>query len=180
MPAHGIIGGQTVNTPRDFFEAYVMPAVADCEADPGAVHRTVSALCHIDALAEEVWHAKPQVATSSAAYRGALKSKLIELAYAWDVHDIRSKDRHASNVGTCADRSRISMKEAHQIRYWTEALGCSEDELAAAVARVGNSTDAVRRDLSRLGIRDIPTRRHSEDRSIATATRTAAQANVNP
>jgi hypothetical protein len=88
MPAHGIIGGQTVNTPRDFFEAYVMPAVADCEADPGAVHRTVSALCHIDALAEEVWHAKPQVATSSAAYRGALKSKLIELAYAWDVHDI--------------------------------------------------------------------------------------------
>jgi Protein of unknown function (DUF3606) len=35
------------------------------------------------------------------------------------------------------DRSRISMKEAHQIRYWTEALGCSKDELAAAVAEVG-------------------------------------------
>jgi Protein of unknown function (DUF3606) len=38
-----------------------------------------------------------------------------------------------------ADRSRISMKEEHQIRYWTEALGCSKDELAAAVAEVGDS-----------------------------------------
>jgi Protein of unknown function (DUF3606) len=34
------------------------------------------------------------------------------------------------------DRSRINMNEAHGVRYWTEALGCSEDELAAAVARV--------------------------------------------
>jgi Protein of unknown function (DUF3606) len=29
------------------------------------------------------------------------------------------------------------MKEAHQIRYWMEALGCSKYELAAAVARWG-------------------------------------------
>jgi hypothetical protein len=36
--------------------------------------------------------------------------------------------------GTTPDRSRISMNEAHQVRYWTEALGCSKDELAAAVA----------------------------------------------
>jgi Protein of unknown function (DUF3606) len=46
-------------------------------------------------------------------------------------------------------RSRISMNEAHQVRYWTEALGCSEDELAAAVAKVGNSPDAVRREIFR-------------------------------
>jgi hypothetical protein len=39
--------------------------------------------------------------------------------------------------------SRISMNDAHEVRYWTEKLGCSEDELAAAVARVGNSTDTV-------------------------------------
>jgi hypothetical protein len=77
----------SVNTPRDFFGAYVKP-VADCEADPGAVHRAVSALCHIDALAEEVWHAKPQVAKSLSAYRTALKDRLVGLAYAWDVHDI--------------------------------------------------------------------------------------------
>jgi hypothetical protein len=81
-------GASAVNAPRDFFDAYVKPAIADCESDPGAVHRAVSALCHIDALAEEVWHAKPQIATSSSAYRTALKGKLVELAYAWDVHDI--------------------------------------------------------------------------------------------
>jgi len=48
-----------------------------------------------------------------------------------------------------SDRSRISMNKKHEVRYWTEALGCSEDELAAAVARVGNSTDAVRREIHR-------------------------------
>jgi hypothetical protein len=77
-----------VNTPRDFFEAYVKPAISDCEADPRAVHRTVSALCHIDAIAETVWHANPQVAKSSWTYREMLKGKLVELAYARDVHDI--------------------------------------------------------------------------------------------
>jgi hypothetical protein len=45
-------------------------------------------LCHIDALAEEVWNAKSGMGASPAAYRAALKAKQIELAYAWDVHDI--------------------------------------------------------------------------------------------
>jgi len=31
------------------------------------------------------------------------------------------------------------MNDEQEVRYWTEALGCSKDELAAAVARVGNS-----------------------------------------
>jgi hypothetical protein len=75
-------------TPRGFFDAYVKPAVADCEADPGAMHRAVSALCHIDALAEEVWHANPQVGSSSFAYRTDLQNRQVELGYAWDVHDI--------------------------------------------------------------------------------------------
>lgn len=48
-----------------------------------------------------------------------------------------------------SDRSRISMNKKHEVRYWTEALGCSEDELAAAVAKVGNSADAVRREILR-------------------------------
>jgi Protein of unknown function (DUF3606) len=47
------------------------------------------------------------------------------------------------------DRSRVSMNDEQEVRYWTEALGCSEDELAAAVVRVGNSTDEVRRELNR-------------------------------
>jgi Protein of unknown function (DUF3606) len=44
------------------------------------------------------------------------------------------------------DRSHISM---NQVSYWTITLGCSQDELAAAITRVGNSADAVRRELAR-------------------------------
>jgi Protein of unknown function (DUF3606) len=55
----------------------------------------------------------------------------------------------SSNKEAAPDRSRISMNEADEVRYWTEALGCSEDELAVAVARVGNSTDAVLREIYR-------------------------------
>jgi Protein of unknown function (DUF3606) len=47
------------------------------------------------------------------------------------------------------DRSRIGMNAADQVRYWTETLGCSKDEFAAAVARVGNFSDAVRREVYR-------------------------------
>jgi len=52
------------------------------------------------------------------------------------------------NGGT-PDRSRVSMDDQHQVRYWMETIGCSKDELAAAVARVGNSPDAVRREVYR-------------------------------
>jgi len=44
------------------------------------------------------------------------------------------------------NRSYVSM---NQVRYWTTTLGCSQDELAAAIARVGNSANAVRRELAR-------------------------------
>ena len=44
------------------------------------------------------------------------------------------------------DCSDVSM---NQVRYWTTTLGCSRDELAAAMARVGHSADAVRRELAR-------------------------------
>jgi Protein of unknown function (DUF3606) len=44
------------------------------------------------------------------------------------------------------DPSHVSM---NQVRYWTITLGCSQDELAAAIARVGNSANAVRRELAR-------------------------------
>ena len=46
-------------------------------------------------------------------------------------------------------RSCVSMDHEQQVRYWTEKLGCGKDELAAAVAAVGHSLDAVRRELSR-------------------------------
>jgi hypothetical protein len=42
------------------------------------------------------------------------------------------------------DSSRISTSEKWEIQYWTKALGCSEEQLIAAVKKVGNSADAVR------------------------------------
>ncbi len=45
------------------------------------------------------------------------------------------------------DRKRIAMDEDYEVRYWTEALGVSRDELEQAVKSVGNSADAVREHL---------------------------------
>ena len=41
------------------------------------------------------------------------------------------------------DRKRISLREAHEVRGWTESLGISEKELRSAVAAVGKSVDKV-------------------------------------
>jgi hypothetical protein len=48
-----------------------------------------------------------------------------------------------------ADRSRISLEQEHEIRYWTSAFDCTEEELRHAVASVGSSADAVRTSLGR-------------------------------
>ncbi|HEU4579632.1 MAG TPA: DUF3606 domain-containing protein [Polyangiaceae bacterium] len=48
-----------------------------------------------------------------------------------------------------ADRSRINVHEAHELRYWTKELGVTEQELKAAVARAGVMADAVRRELGK-------------------------------
>jgi hypothetical protein len=76
-------------TPRDTFNTYVRPALQDCEAEPGALHRAVSALCHIDVLAEEVWRATKanQPRGGKRKYRRSLAHQCIELGYAWDIHD---------------------------------------------------------------------------------------------
>ena len=47
------------------------------------------------------------------------------------------------------DRSRIALGEAHEVRYWTQKWGISQDELAMAVAEVGHSSAAVARHLGR-------------------------------
>lgn len=43
-----------------------------------------------------------------------------------------------------ADRSRISLSEDWEVRYWTKELGVSEDALRRAVQSAGNSVSAVR------------------------------------
>ena len=45
------------------------------------------------------------------------------------------------------DRARINVREEHEVRYWTKALGVTEEQLRRAVSAVGVSADAVRRHL---------------------------------
>lgn len=42
----------------------------------------------------------------------------------------------------------ISLTEPHEVRSWTESLGCSETQLRDAVKEVGNSAEAVRAHLA--------------------------------
>jgi hypothetical protein len=47
------------------------------------------------------------------------------------------------------DRTRISLSEEHEVRYWTQALGVSKEQLAAAVQAVGSSAERVRAHLGK-------------------------------
>ena len=47
------------------------------------------------------------------------------------------------------DRSRINVEESHELRYWTQALGVSEEKLREAVKAVGVSADRVREHLGK-------------------------------
>jgi hypothetical protein len=45
------------------------------------------------------------------------------------------------------DRSRINVNQTHEVRYWSQKLGVSEEELRKAVEAVGPMADAVERRL---------------------------------
>jgi hypothetical protein len=47
------------------------------------------------------------------------------------------------------DQLRINVDEPHEVRYWTQRLGCTEDELRKAVARAGTVAKDVRTALGR-------------------------------
>jgi hypothetical protein len=49
------------------------------------------------------------------------------------------------------DRSRISLGEPWEVDYWTRELGVSKGELERIVKKVGNSADAVRKELRNPG-----------------------------
>ena len=51
-----------------------------------------------------------------------------------------------TNTGS-PDRQRISLSEDYEVRDWAQRFGVTEKALRDAVARVGNDTDAVRREL---------------------------------
>lgn len=43
------------------------------------------------------------------------------------------------------DAARINLNEEEEVRYWTQALGVTREQLAAAVKTTGVDADAVRR-----------------------------------
>ena len=47
------------------------------------------------------------------------------------------------------DRSRINMSADHELKYWTKHLGVTREEVEAAVAKVGNSAAAIRKQLGK-------------------------------
>jgi hypothetical protein len=53
-----------------------------------------------------------------------------------------------SNRGA-PDRNLISLTEPHEVRYWTEALGITREELERVVDQVGNSAAKVREHLKK-------------------------------
>jgi Protein of unknown function (DUF3606) len=49
--------------------------------------------------------------------------------------------------GGAQDRTRINMHEDYEVQYRTKALGVTKEQLAEAILKVGNSTQAVLREL---------------------------------
>jgi hypothetical protein len=47
-----------------------------------------------------------------------------------------------------ADPTRVNVNQAHELRYWTNALGVSADRLREVVAQVGTAVVDVRRRVS--------------------------------
>lgn len=45
------------------------------------------------------------------------------------------------------DRDRINMEEDYEVQYWSEKFGVSQEELAAAVEKVGPVASDVQREL---------------------------------
>jgi hypothetical protein len=48
-----------------------------------------------------------------------------------------------------ADRSKISLSDEYEVRYWTNTLGVDKQELTAAVQAVGNSAERVKQYLKK-------------------------------
>jgi hypothetical protein len=48
------------------------------------------------------------------------------------------------------DRDRINLSQAHEVKYWTKALGVTEQRLREVVQRVGSMAENVRRELGKM------------------------------
>ena len=46
-----------------------------------------------------------------------------------------------------ADRSKISIKEPHEVQFWADKFGVSKERLGEAVRKAGPSAEAVEKEL---------------------------------
>jgi hypothetical protein len=46
------------------------------------------------------------------------------------------------------DRSRINLSQDYEVRYWTQKFGVTAAELRDAIKKVGNSAEAVEKELA--------------------------------
>jgi hypothetical protein len=53
---------------------------------------------------------------------------------------------------TMPDRSKIDIEDAKQVKYWMKALEVSQEDLLAAIEKVGNAASTVRKELQRKGL----------------------------
>lgn len=47
------------------------------------------------------------------------------------------------------DHTRISLEQNYEIRYWTQKLNCTKEELRRAVQKVGSCVTSVQRELTK-------------------------------
>jgi hypothetical protein len=71
---------------------------------------------------------------------------------------LKEHDMTDDTSKTGLDRELIALDEPHEVRSWTESLGCTEEQLRDAVNAVGHSADAVRQHLK---LRDAATGKKS-------------------
>jgi hypothetical protein len=69
--------------------------------------------------------------------------RLAEAVLSWEgtMDDLKKKG--------ATDRNKIILHEPWGVDHWTKELGVSKDELQKVIKKVGNSADAVRKELGR-------------------------------
>jgi Protein of unknown function (DUF3606) len=54
--------------------------------------------------------------------------------------------------GGAADRARVSMQQKHEVAYWTQKWGISEEQLKAAHAAAGPMAEKIEAHLRKTGL----------------------------
>jgi hypothetical protein len=65
------------------------------------------------------------------------------------------------NIRGDGDRKRINVEQEYEVRYWTEKLGVTPEQLRAAVEAVGPIAEAVEQH-----IRERSGKSHSREKSV--------------